>query len=202
MKKLVSLLTITSMVVFALFVVMASLVTPKQGGISEPLAYTPIEFVEPPKDSTVKTNERKIKPPPKPRTTPPSPTPVASTSQGIDIDISVPGPSMNDSSLDSMDNFVMADHEARPIVRVSPKYPAIAAREGKEGWVILSFSINELGAVTNIEIVESNPKRTFDKEAKRALKKWKYKAKLVDGQPVAQHGMTVQLDFTLDQANG
>ncbi|WP_352311523.1 energy transducer TonB, partial [Psychrobacter sp. W2-37-MNA-CIBAN-0211] len=43
------------------------------------------------------------------------------------------------------------------------------------------------------------PKRLFDREAIRALKKWKYKPKIVDGKPLRQSGMTVQLDFTLEK---
>jgi len=28
--------------------------------------------------------------------------------------------------------------------------------------------------------------------------RWKYKPKVVDGKPIRQEGMTVQLDFTMD----
>lgn len=105
-----------------------------------------------------------------------------------DIDLSPTGPTMMDGGGD-----------ARPIVRIEPAYPASAARDGIEGWVRLRFSISPAGSVENIEIIDAEPKRVFDREARRALRKWKYQPKVVDGQPVAQHNMTIELAFTLQQ---
>ena len=34
-----------------------------------------------------------------------------------------------------------------------------------------------------LKCLEAQPKRVFDKEARRALRKWKYKPKVVDGVP-------------------
>jgi protein TonB len=93
------------------------------------------------------------------------------------------------------------DGDATPIVRIEPKYPAQAARDGREGWVQLSFTIDELGGVTDIKVLAAEPKRLFDREAKRALRKWKYRPKVVDGKPQRQSGMQVQLEFNLDQGN-
>jgi protein TonB len=91
----------------------------------------------------------------------------------------------------------MRDGDATPIVRIDPKYPPEAARDGKEGWVELSFTINEVGGVEDVEVIEADPKRIFDREAKRALRKWKYRPKVVDGIPERQPGLKVRLDFTL-----
>jgi protein TonB len=96
---------------------------------------------------------------------------------------------------------LVRDGDATPIVRIEPKYPIEAARDGKEGWVQLRFTINELGGVDDVEVIDAEPKRIFDREAIRALRKWKYRPKVEDGKPVRQPGIQVQLDFKLNQGN-
>jgi protein TonB len=93
------------------------------------------------------------------------------------------------------------DGDAQPIVRINPKWPPQALRDGKEGWVQLSFTIDEVGGVIDIKVIKAEPKRLFDREAKRALRKWKYRPKVVDGKPQRQAGQTVMLEFNLDEAN-
>ena len=94
-------------------------------------------------------------------------------------------------------NFDSGGGDARPIVRVEPKYPTSAAKDGVEGWVKLSFSITASGTVSNIKVLDSQPKRTFNQAARRALAKWKYKPNIQAGKAQAQDGMMVMLDFKL-----
>lgn len=85
----------------------------------------------------------------------------------------------------------------QPLVRIAPRYPVQAARDGIEGFVIVAFDINEVGAVENVQVVDSRPLRVFDREAKKAVSKWKYKPLIEDGVPVRTRGVMTQLDFTL-----
>lgn len=89
------------------------------------------------------------------------------------------------------------DAQPRPMVRTDPQYPVDAARDGIEGYVALSFGVSASGQVTDIEIIEAEPKRVFDRAAKRALSNWRYQPKKVDGTAVAMSGLQVRLDFTL-----
>lgn len=92
-----------------------------------------------------------------------------------------------------------ADKSATPLVRIEPKYPPNAAREGVNGWVQLRFNIAADGRVTDVRVLAAEPKRVFEQEAIRALKNWKYQPKLENGRAVAQSDLQVQLDFRLDQ---
>ena len=57
----------------------------------------------------------------------------------------------------------------------------------------------EKGTVANVTILEAKPRKIFNKAAKRALLKWRYKPKVVDGKAVGQKGQKVNLEFKLDK---
>lgn len=59
-----------------------------------------------------------------------------------------------------------------PISQPAPNYPRIAAVEKTSGYVIVEFDVNTDGTVENLQIIESHPKRLFDKEALRSVKKY------------------------------
>jgi TonB family protein len=65
-------------------------------------------------------------------------------------------------------------------------------------WVELSFDINEIGEVVNIKVVKSTHEGILDKAAIGALKKWKYKPKVVDGIAVLQKDLKVRLQFDIE----
>lgn len=89
--------------------------------------------------------------------------------------------------------------EALPVVQVSPRYPIDAAQNGKEGYVVVGFDITADGTVSNVRVLDANPKRVFDKAALSAVQNWKYKPKFDSGKAVPQLNQQVQLDFKLDQ---
>ncbi len=64
---------------------------------------------------------------------------------------------------------------AVPIERVEPIYPREAIRDNiTSGKVVARLQVNEKGLVTDVTIVESNPRRVFDREVIRALSQWKF----------------------------
>ncbi|MDE3272552.1 M56 family metallopeptidase [Pseudoalteromonas sp. G4] len=82
--------------------------------------------------------------------------------------------------------------EAQPIVRIEPIYPKEAADQSIEGSVVLGFTVTNNGQTDNIIVISAEPKGVFDKEAKKALRKWRYKP---TGNTNKQY--LVQLDFAL-----
>lgn len=89
--------------------------------------------------------------------------------------------------------------EALPLVQVSPRYPIEASQNGKEGYVVVGFDITAEGTVSNVRVLDANPKRVFDKAALSAVQNWKYKPKFDAGKAVPQLNQQVQLDFKLEQ---
>lgn len=86
--------------------------------------------------------------------------------------------------------------EAIPVVRVEPEYPRKAARAGREGWVKLAFVITPSGGVADVRIVESSPRRVFDRAAKRALEQWRFRPQRIDGRSMARQAVQV-IEFKL-----
>lgn len=190
-------------IAFVLFVVMAKLIENSARPGDEVPDVPIIDVVmEAPNEST-QTRTRVPPPPPPPPQQPPKVQPVEPDTSEPDVDgfsLAVPTIDTGGVGVDIGGVGAMRqDGEATPIVRIDPKYPPQAARDGKEGWVRLSFTINEQGGVEDIKVIEADPKRIFDREARRALAKWKYKPKIEGGKAVKQFGQTVQLDFKLEQ---
>jgi periplasmic protein TonB len=193
-------------VTFGLFAFMAFLVASSDRSKDEQLENIVVEVNTTPPKSTAEQRRRVPPPPPPPPKTPPKPqAPEPETNNAnAGLSFNMPGVQLAQAStgISAPGAGFGRDGEATPIVRIEPKYPIQAARDGKEGWVKLSFTINEIGGVEDVEVIDADPKRIFDKEARRALLKWKYKPKVEDGKPMKQFGLTVQLDFKMDAGGG
>ena len=88
------------------------------------------------------------------------------------------------------------DAEAIPIFKIEPIYPRKAARSKIEGWVKLEFTITESGTVSNPVVVDSSPRRTFDRSALQSIRKWRFKPSVVDGRPIQRKASQV-IEFRL-----
>ena len=84
-----------------------------------------------------------------------------------------------------------------PIVRIDPQWPREALVEGIEGYVIVEVLIASDGSVRSAVVVESEPRRMFDRNVIRAVLKWKFKPRIVNGVPVERRAIQ-RLDFNLD----
>lgn len=87
--------------------------------------------------------------------------------------------------------------DAKAIERVAPKYPISEARAGRDGWVRLSFIIEPDGQTSHPIVEESSGGVYFEKEALKAIKKWKYEPAKEEGQAIQQCNNSVQLDFKI-----
>ena len=83
-----------------------------------------------------------------------------------------------------------------PLVRINPQYPRNELLAGVEGWVKVRFTVEPDGSVSSPKVIQSKPPRVFDTAALRAIKKWKFKPKVVNGIAVQQDG-TQLIEFKL-----
>ena len=89
------------------------------------------------------------------------------------------------------------DGEYLPIVKVAPQYPRRALNRGIEGYVVLQYTVTKLGAVRDPVVIESQPKGTFDNAAIKSALRYKYKPRVIDGEPVEVPGVKTKITFKI-----
>jgi protein TonB len=94
----------------------------------------------------------------------------------------------------------MGDGDIIPIVRIEPTYPRDALMRGIEGSVKIRLTILPDGSVGDAQVVDADPPRVFNREAIRAVLRWKFKPRIVDGVAVSREA-TVDVGFSLNQNN-
>ena len=83
---------------------------------------------------------------------------------------------------------------AELIKQTVPVYPPVARSARVEGVVVLEGTVNVSGSVENIRVIEGHP--LLIDEALRAVKKWKYRPAILNGQPTPSP-LTIRVRFIL-----
>ncbi len=88
------------------------------------------------------------------------------------------------------------DGDIVPISSVAALYPRDAMMKAIEGQVTVRFTITAAGTVRDAIVIDSRPPRVFDQAALRAILRWTFKPRMVNG--VAVERVAIQtFDFTL-----
>ena len=179
-----------------LFFIMQAVIASDEAKLDEGAKGKLLELVRLEDDEEIQTKQRKPKPPPPPDEPPPDmPKPEfesSDISQGMDIgvvDVNV--------NLNVGGGGFSSDGEYLPIVKVAPVYPRRAQTRGIEGYVVLEFIVTKTGAVRNPYVIEAKPPGIFDRSAISAALKFKYKPKVVNGEPIDVAGVRNRITFEL-----
>jgi TonB family protein len=89
---------------------------------------------------------------------------------------------------------VVPDQEYQPLFRLAPIYPNDAIARRLQGYVDLSFTIDEGGFVRDPTVVESTAS-TFESAALESVEKWRYAPRFLDNEPVATEGVVTRMTF-------
>jgi len=163
--------------------------------------FSPVKIDE---DTNIKKRALPKKPPP-PKNPPPPPKMNVTTNQQVINRMPTPMVPALDLGVGGDGPFLGAmgagidmtkDGGIIPIVTIAPNYPRKAAIAKIEGWVEIEFTITEGGTVINPKVIASKPVRIFNREALRAILKYKFKAKIVDGVAMTQLA-TQKIEFKL-----
>ncbi len=81
---------------------------------------------------------------------------------------------------------------------LSLSYPSVAARNGQEGWVQVSYIIEPDGTVSNPIIEDSSGLKAFESAALEAIQKATFTPAMQNGQAIQQCDSTIQFEFKLN----
>ena len=199
-SRLVIALLLAGAVTLGLFFLMQSLIQSGGSALTDAPKGSVLDFVRVKKEEAVQKKDRKPKKPPKPKEPPPplaqpqmdSPSPDPSAS-GLDFGADVAA----DVALDGGLALDSGDGEFLPIVRVAAVYPRRAQQRGIEGYVDLEITVTKLGSVSNPKVINASPKGIFEQAAIEAALKFKYKPRVVNGEPMDVSGVEVRVSFEI-----
>jgi len=191
----------------ALFWLMQMMISNNQHGLKKTESIQMTEFVRLKRETKLQTKQRRIPDEPPPEKRPPPPKIQMQQTQVTQS----AAPQMNMPMLDiplstkqfsgSLVNGLQIgaggiSTNVIPLVRIPPRYPMRAANRHIEGWVKIEFTITEQGTVKDAIVIAAQPSKTFNKAALRAIKRWKFKAKIIGGEAFEQRAIQV-LQFKL-----
>lgn len=155
-----------------------------------------VDFVRIKRDTDTRKKQRQKKEPPKIKkpSIPKSSLAQTNTAAAQVLAIDLPNISSNMSVGVGSQSFLagarvgmgFGDSDVLPLVKARPVYPQAALNRGISGSVTATLKVNERGTVDRVDILEATPAGVFNREAIRALYRYKFKPKLIDGKPVSQ----------------
>ena len=184
------------------FMLLAYIVKPSSEALKNENSFRVVDFIRLKKDTSLKEKSRAIPDKPEPPKKPPPPdlpTPeLQAPPQAPNLDIEFPDIAI---PTDFKGAFLGPQNQGGnsqviPLVRINPQYPRNELLAGVEGCVKVRFTVEPDGSVSSPKVVESKPPRVFDSSALRAIKKWKFKPKVVNGIAVSQDGTQI-IEFKL-----
>ncbi len=127
-------------------------------------------------------------PPPPPATVDPSNRPAL---DGVRAEIPTLNPTLN------IGSGFNPDRDAQPLVRIEPQYPdRCQSRAGDTEIVVVEFDVTPEGQTANPRVIDTT-NSCLNREAMRAVSRWKYQPKIVDNEPQWRRGVVTQFRFQL-----
>lgn len=91
-----------------------------------------------------------------------------------------------------------ADGEYLPIVKVAPMYPRRANSRGIEGYCTVQYTVTKSGSVKDPVAVDCQPSGYFERASIKAALKFKYKPRVIDGEPIDVTGVMNRFTYELE----
>jgi protein TonB len=84
------------------------------------------------------------------------------------------------------------------VMAVEPVYPMRASEQGLEGFVTVRFDVQANGEATNITVVNASH-ALFERSAVKAMSRFRFKARVVDGVPQPSSGLERRFVYRMER---
>ena len=95
--------------------------------------------------------------------------------------------------------LVASDGDYLPIVKIAPVYPASAQSRGIEGSCLVEYTVTVTGTIKDAKVIEADPPGIFNKVSIAAAMKFKYRPRVVDGEPIEVYGVRNLFRYELER---
>ena len=178
-----------------IFLVMYAMISEEQELDEDNIQTVTIEIGRKIQDTDLSANAAQFEAP-KVDTPPPPPPAIVDASFKPDLDgVAAARPDF-DTKVDIGTGF-NPDRDAQPLVRIPPQYPdRCQGRSGSRETVVVEFDVTPEGQTVNPRVVQST-NSCFDRSAIRAVERWKYRPKIVEGRNEPRFGVRTSFQFDL-----
>jgi protein TonB len=156
------------------------------------------DIVVPNKDIEVNVKEVKPEKVEDPEEPPPEMQPLE-FDMDMDVDVVNLAPTAKVNVSISSSGMSSGDGEYLPIVKVAPIYPRRAQTRGITGYCIVEYVVTKTGSIRDPQPVDCQPQGVFERASLKAAEKFKYKPRVVDGDPIEVAGVQNKFTYELEQ---
>jgi protein TonB len=156
------------------------------------------DIVVPNKDIEVNVKEVKPEKVEDPEEPPPEMQPLE-FDMDMDVDVVNLAPTAKVNVSISSSGMSSGDGEYLPIVKVAPIYPRRAQTRGITGYCIVEYVVTKTGSIRDPQPVDCQPQGVFERASLKAAEKFKYKPRVVDGEPIEVAGVQNKFTYELEQ---
>ena len=183
---------------FALLWLMQYLIASGEKALTDSDDYKFADFVRVEREETIEQKKPKPKKPPEPDQPPPDiPPPQVDNLDPTGTAISIGSVNVSTGLNIGIGGFDNVDGEYLPIVKVAPIYPRRAQQRGLSGFCIVSFTVTKLGTVADAQVIECSSS-LFERASVNAALKFKYKTRVVNGEPIDVPGVKHRISFEIE----
>ncbi len=185
-------------VTFGLFVLMPTLIETADKTLDESKRTKLADITMP--DREIDTNiDKKPDKPPEPEQPPPDLDQPEMEDINPDVEAVNMAPQQTVELAVAGGGLAASDGEYLPIVKVAPIYPRRAQSRGVEGYCTVEYTVTKAGTTKDIVPVDCSPPGYFERASVKAAAKFKYKPRVVDGDPIEVPGIQNRFTYELDK---